>query len=84
MGSSGSQSNLHACRSCRPLHTRQGAALPRLLHRLHGPGSGRRDTDLGLNLLFGLGLKGNVVPYVQGKVIVSDDTEFVIGIGVRF
>jgi hypothetical protein len=26
----------------------------------------------GSNLLFGVGLKGNVIPYVQGKVIVSE------------
>jgi hypothetical protein len=48
------------------------------------PEAGDGNTDLGLNLLFGLGLKGDVVPYVQGKVIVSDDTEFVIGVGLRF
>jgi len=48
------------------------------------PEVGDGNTDLGLNLLFGLGLKGNVVPYVQGKVIVSDDTEFVVAFGVRF
>jgi hypothetical protein len=48
------------------------------------PEVGDGNTDLGLNLFFGLGLKGDVVPYVQGKVIVSDDTEFVIGVGLRF
>jgi hypothetical protein len=43
------------------------------------------DTDLGLNLLAGIGL-GNrdVIPYLQGKVILSDNAEFVIGLGVRF
>lgn len=48
------------------------------------PEVGDGNTDLGLNLFFGLGLKGDVVPYVQGKVIVSDDTEFVIAVGLRF
>jgi hypothetical protein len=48
------------------------------------PDQGDSNTDVGLNLLFGVGLKGDVVPYVQAKVIVSDDTEFVIGFGVRF
>jgi hypothetical protein len=48
-----------------------------------GPGEG--DTDLGLNLLAGLGTRrGRVVPYVQAKVIVKDSSEFVIGVGVRF
>ncbi len=48
------------------------------------PKVGDSHTDLGLNLLFGVGLKGEVIPYVQGKVIVSDNSEFVIGFGVRF
>ena len=48
------------------------------------PKAGDSNTDLGLNLLFGAGLKGEVVPYVQAKVIVSDNSEFVIAFGVRF
>ena len=48
------------------------------------PEVGDSNTDVGLNLLFGVGLKGHVVPYVQGKVIVSEDTAFVLGIGLRF
>ena len=48
------------------------------------PEVGDSNTDLGLNLLFGVGRKGHVIPYVQGKVIVSDDTAFVLGFGVRF
>jgi hypothetical protein len=43
------------------------------------------DTDAGLNILGGVGVRaGEVVPYVQAKVIVKDDSEFVIGFGVRF
>jgi hypothetical protein len=43
------------------------------------------DTDAGLNILGGVGVRaGDVVPYVQAKVIVKDDSEFVIGFGVRF
>lgn len=43
------------------------------------------ETDFGLNLLAGVGWKAaGLVPYVQGKVIVSDDTEAVIAFGVRF
>jgi hypothetical protein len=48
------------------------------------PEVGDSNTDVGLNLLFGVGLKGHVVPYVQGKVIVSEDTAFVLGVGLRF
>ncbi len=48
------------------------------------PKAGDSKTDLGLNLLFGVGLKGEVIPYVQGKVIVSDNSEFVIAFGLRF
>ena len=48
------------------------------------PKVGDSNTDLGLNLLFGVGLKGEVIPYIQAKVIVSDNSEFVIGVGVRF
>jgi hypothetical protein len=48
------------------------------------PDVGDSNTDLGLNLLFGVGLKGNVVPYVQAKVVVANDSVFVIAFGVRF
>ena len=48
------------------------------------PDVGDSNTDVGLNLLFGVGLKGRVVPYVQAKVVVADDSFFVIGFGVRF
>ena len=46
---------------------------------------GGGDTDAGLNLLGGLGWRaGEVVPYVQAKVIVKDNSEFVIAFGLRF
>ncbi len=43
-------------------------------------------TDVGLNLLAGIGFwkRGAVRPYVQGKVTISDNTEASIGFGVRF
>jgi len=43
-------------------------------------------TDIGLNLLAGVGFwkRGPVRPYVQGKVTISDNTEASIGFGVRF
>jgi hypothetical protein len=44
------------------------------------------ETDLGLNLLAGVGFgKGQAIrPYVQGKVILSDNTEAVIAFGLHF
>jgi hypothetical protein len=43
------------------------------------------ETDLGLNVIGGLGTRaGGVIPYMQAKVIVSDGTEFSLGFGVRF
>jgi len=48
-------------------------------------GAGEGHTDLGVNLLAGLGARhGRVVPYAQAKVILKDDSEFVIGVGLRF
>jgi hypothetical protein len=50
------------------------------------PGGPRDDdTELGLNLLAGVGWRlESAVPYLQGKIIISDDSEAVIAIGVRF
>lgn len=46
---------------------------------------GDDDTDLGVNLLIGVtALHGKVRPFAQGKVIISDDTEGVISVGIRF
>ena len=46
---------------------------------------GADDTDAALNVLAGVGVRaGGTVPYVQAKVIVKDDSEFVIGVGLRF
>ncbi len=44
------------------------------------------ETDLGLNLLFGLGFPtGNsLIPYVQGKALLGDRDDFVLGFGLRF
>lgn len=47
--------------------------------------SGNDDTDAGVNLVFGVGeKKGDVRPYGQVKFIVADDTQAVLGAGVRF
>ena len=48
-------------------------------------GSSDSDTDFGLNLLAGIGTRrGRVIPYAQAKLILKSDTEFVIGVGLRF
>jgi hypothetical protein len=41
-------------------------------------------TDVGANVLLGVGLKGDVIPYVQAKLIAKKNTEFVIAFGLRF
>jgi hypothetical protein len=49
------------------------------------PRNADSETDFGLNLLAGIGWKASgFVPYVQGKVVLSDETEAVLGFGVRF
>ena len=44
------------------------------------------DTDFGANFFLGIGFgRGrDVVPYIQGKVIASDNSDFSIAFGVRF
>jgi hypothetical protein len=43
------------------------------------------DTDFGANLIAGIGMKrSGVRPYLQGKVILADETEAVIAVGLRF
>jgi hypothetical protein len=43
------------------------------------------DTDVGANLLAGVGWRANgMVPYLQGKLILADETEAVFGFGLRF
>jgi hypothetical protein len=60
-----------------------GAGLAVLNRDPEGPAEG--DTDLGLNLLGGIGARrGRVIPYAQAKLILKSDTEFVIAVGLRF
>ena len=60
-----------------------GAGLAALNRDPEGPADG--DTDLSVNLLGGIGARrGRVIPYAQAKIILKDDTEFVIGVGLRF
>lgn len=44
------------------------------------------ETDFGLNLLAGIGFspRASIRPYVQAKLILSDDTEGALAFGVRF
>jgi len=41
---------------------------------------------IGLNVLFGVGFltTGHLIPYVQAKGVISGDSEFVLGFGIRF
>jgi hypothetical protein len=50
------------------------------------PDRGDSNTDLGVNLLAGLGFitSGNLLPYLQAKIILSDNSNFVLGFGLRF
>jgi hypothetical protein len=75
-----------------PLFVWLGAGLGLLYNNPEGPA--RSDTDLGVNLLFGLGLRTEsaLTPYLQGKFILADrdggrngdNNEFVLAIGLRF
>lgn len=49
-------------------------------------GESDRETDIGLNLLGGIGFgRGQAIrPYIQGKFILSDNTEAAIAVGLRF
>jgi hypothetical protein len=45
------------------------------------------DTDIGANIFFGVGFPlrdAQILPYVQPKLILSDDVEFSLAFGVRF
>lgn len=59
-----------------------GAGLGVLYDDPDGPRES--NTDVGANLLAGVGLKGHVIPYVQAKLVLKDDTEFVVAFGLRF
>jgi hypothetical protein len=44
------------------------------------------DTDIGLNLLAGAGLNtsSGLLPYVQGKVVITGDSSLALVLGLRF
>jgi hypothetical protein len=69
-----------------PLLVWAGAG-PALVYSKRDLPRGRSDseTDIGLNLLGGVGWEaGNLVPYFQAKALISDDNEFVVAFGLRF
>jgi hypothetical protein len=60
-----------------------GAGLGWSRFDFEGPDNG--DDDLVVNLLTGAGVNaGGVIPYVQLKLIVEENTEFAIAVGLRF
>ena len=70
--------------SGRPYTVWAGAG-PTLIFRDRSRPGNSGGTDPGVNLVFGVGAKkGDVRPYGQMKVIVSDDSEAAVGVGVRF
>jgi hypothetical protein len=66
-----------------PAFTWAGLGLGFLYRNPEGPAGS--DTDPAANILFGLGFNaGSWIPYVQGKVIASDNSDFVVSGGIRF
>jgi hypothetical protein len=59
-----------------------GAGLALIYQNPDGPAEG--NTDVGANILLGVGARGRVIPYVQAKLLIKDDTQFVIAAGIRF
>lgn len=49
-------------------------------------GNDDSETDIGVNLLAGVGFlrREAIRPYVQGKILIADETEAVIAVGIRF
>jgi hypothetical protein len=62
--------------------TSVGAGLAVAYRDPDGPVSS--DTDVGANFLAGIGARGRVIPYLQAKLIVKDNTQFSIAAGLRF
>ncbi|GBC85308.1 hypothetical protein HRbin11_01757 [bacterium HR11] len=66
-----------------PLAVWAGAGLAILYFNPEGPAPA--DTDVGLDLLFGIAFSRRpVIPYIQVKAILSDTNELVLGVGLRF
>lgn len=71
-----------------PLHSNRttvwaGAGLGVISVNPDGPAQG--NTETGVNVLLGAGMtRGDVIPYVQAKVIAKDDSELSLALGLRF
>jgi hypothetical protein len=67
----------------RPYYVWAGAGPAVIVHDVE---PGDRRSDLGANLIGGIGWKTSpkLTPYVQGKVTVSRDNEAVLAVGLRF
>jgi hypothetical protein len=59
-----------------------GAGLAIVYRNPDGPVDSH--TDVGANFLAGIGARGRVIPYIQAKVIVKDNTQFSLAAGLRF
>jgi hypothetical protein len=58
---------------------------PAIIH-VNPDGSAGSDTDFGANVFMGVGFqtRGRLVPYIQPKIILADDSEFALAFGLRF
>lgn len=67
-----------------PLFFWLGSGLGVLYANPDGPAES--DTDIGANLLFGIGIDtvSTLTPYFQVKYILADNDEIVLGVGLRF
>lgn len=67
-----------------PLLLWVGGGLAVIYANPEGPVGG--DTEVGVNGLAGVGLVTNsrLLPYLQAKIVISDNTEFVVALGLRF
>ncbi len=66
-----------------PLYVWVGAG-PAIVWR--DPDRGQGHTDFGLNIFGGIGFRthSELVPYIQPKVIISNDSDFSLAFGLRF
>lgn len=66
-------------------YTFWAGAGPTIIHRDRSRPGDDDTTDAGVNLLLGMGArKGDVRPYGQVKVVLADESQAVLGVGVRF
>ncbi len=69
-----------------PVYLWVGAG-PAIVHRDRDRPFDNSDTDFGLNLFMGVGFKlhnSRILPYIQPKAILSDNSEFSLAFGLRF